>query len=98
MNFDMIAARDLNRLINDKSAFIIDLRSPEEYVENHIQGAVNIPYEKLQKCYSLPKDMTLILYCERGSTSMRAAKELAAKGYRVKTVTGGIHSYYSVLK
>ena len=36
---------------------------------------------------------TLILYCERGSTSMKAARELAEAGYRVWTLVGGIQSY-----
>ena len=92
MDFEMIAANELDRYIRDKNAFIIDLRTP------HIQGAVNIPYESLENCQSLPRNMTLVLYCERGSVSMFAAKELAAKGYRVKTVIGGIHAYHNVLR
>lgn len=93
MEFEMIAARDLDRYAKDKNAFIIDLRTPDEYVQEHIRGAVNIPYERLQNCHSLPLDMYLVLYCERGSISMAAARGLAEKGYDVKTVIGGIHAY-----
>ena len=98
MDFEMIAANELDRYIRDKNAFIIDLRTPQEYVARHIQGAVNIPYERLENCQSLPRNMTLVLYCERGSVSMFAARELAARGYRVKTVIGGIHAYHNVLR
>ena len=97
MNFDMIAANELDYYIQDKNAFIIDLRTPQEFMNRHIEGAVNIPYQRLRTCRSLPKDMTLILYCERGSVSMVAAKELAAGGYDVKTVIGGIHAYHGIL-
>lgn len=93
MDFEMIAPKDLDRYAKDRNAFIIDLRTPDEYVEEHIRGAVNIPYERLPNCHSLPRDMYLVLYCERGSISMAAARELAEKGYRVKTVIGGIHAY-----
>ena len=93
MDFEMIAPKEVDRYVKDRSAFIIDLRTPDEYVQRHIAGAVNIPYEKLKDCHVLPYDMALILYCERGSVSMVAAKELAARGHRVKTVIGGIHAY-----
>ena len=93
MNFEMIAPKQLDTYVRDKSAFIIDLRTPDEFVERHIKGAVNIPYENLGNCYTLPQDMMIIVYCERGSISMAAARELAEKGYHVKTMIGGIHAY-----
>ena len=93
MNFGMVSPRELDRYVTDRSAFIIDLRTADEYVQRHIRGSVNSPYERLKECHVLPRDMILILYCERGSVSMVAAKELAARGYRVKTVIGGIHAY-----
>lgn len=93
MNFEMIAPREVDRYVRDQSAFLIDLRTPDEYIQRHIRGAVNIPYEKLKDCHVLPFDMILVVYCERGSVSMVAARELAARGYRVKTVIGGIHAY-----
>ena len=83
MNFEMIAPKQLDTYVRDKSAFIIDLRTPDEFVERHIKGAVNIPYENLGNCYTLPQDMMIIVYCERGSISMAAARELAEKGYHV---------------
>ena len=52
-----------------------------------------IPYENLQDRVYLLRRKTLILYCERGSTSMKAARELAEAGYRVLTLVGGIQSY-----
>lgn len=93
MGFGMIAAKELDQYVRDENAFVIDLRTPEEYRRHHIRGAVNIPYASLGNCRELPRDKSLILYCERGAVSMVAAKELAARGYRVKTVIGGIHAY-----
>ncbi|MEY8426472.1 rhodanese-like domain-containing protein [Lachnospiraceae bacterium 46-15] len=96
MDFGMIAANELDKYVEDGEAFIIDLRIPEEYRRCHIKGAVNIPYGRLGQCRELPRGRTLVLYCERGAVSMVAAKELAARGYRVKTVIGGIHAYREI--
>lgn len=93
MNIEMIAPKQIDMYVEDKTAFIIDLRTPDEYKLSHIKRSVNIPYANLAKCYTLPSDMEIIVYCQRGATSMVAAKELAKRGYRVKTMIGGIHSY-----
>lgn len=93
MKFEMITPGRLDDYVGNTDAFIIDLREPEEFVQQHIRNAVNIPYERIQKGCMFPMDMELILYCERGSISLAAARMLAEKGYRVKTVVGGIHAY-----
>lgn len=93
MDFQMITPGQMEAYVNDPNALIIDLRDPKEYMERHIRGAVNIPYEKLQECCIFPRDRWLILYCGRGASSMSAARLLAEKGYLVKTVVGGIHAY-----
>ena len=58
-----------------------------------MEGARNIPYENL-KMYQkyLPKDKIYVLYCDRGSSSLMAAKEMSKEGYQTVTVVGGIQS------
>ena len=92
MRFETISPDTLDQYVKNPDVFIIDLREPDEYMERHILGAVNIPYERLENCH-FPQEMELVLYCDRGAVSMAAAKELAQKGYRVKTVVGGMHAY-----
>ena len=98
MEYEMISEKELDRLLEKEQGFVIDLRSPWEYAAYHIPGAVNIPYERLKKVRGLPKNVPLIFYCERGSVSMVAAREMAEKGYRAKSLTGGIHSWHRRLK
>jgi len=93
MRFETIPAKALDHMVYDQKAFIIDLRSQKEFEEAHIKGAVNIPYGSTNDYSALPKDMILVLYCERGSTSMMLAKELSSQGYRVRTVIGGLNAY-----
>ena len=58
-----------------------------------LEGARNIPFEELgmYKKY-LPKDKLYLLYCDRGSSSLLAAKELGREGIRAATLVGGIQA------
>lgn len=93
MGFETIPAKELDRLVPSGRGVIIDLRSPEEYRQRHIRGAINLPYERWNGKFPYSEQQEIILYCERGSVSMAAARDLAEKGYRVKTVVGGIRAY-----
>lgn len=90
---ETISAHDLDKYYGDRNVMIIDLRDKEEYEASHFDGAVNIPYEELDIFEALPANKTLVLYCDRGSASLLAARELMQRGYRVKSVVGGFHAY-----
>ncbi|MGI6008234.1 MAG: rhodanese-like domain-containing protein [Ruminococcus sp.] len=90
---EMISPDMLEKYRYRKDTLIIDLRSEEEYGKYHVPGARHIDYEDTASLFSLPRSMIIILYCERGASSLVRAKEMAAKGYRVKSLTGGIHSW-----
>lgn len=75
------------------NTMLIDVRDREDYEECHLDGAQNMPYEMLELYKeSLSKKKTYILYCERGATSLMAARELDRYGFSVCTVIGGIQA------
>ena len=90
-----ISGKMLDYYVGRKDSFIIDLRSQEEFHAGHIKGAVNVPYEKFaeMQIYDFPKGKILVLYCERGGASLRAARILARNGYKTKSVIGGMNEY-----
>ncbi|MEY8392284.1 rhodanese-like domain-containing protein [Lachnospiraceae bacterium] len=93
MEFQTISVRELNEYRKYPDAWVIDLRSKEEFEEVHVEGARNIPYENLEMYRKyLPKNKLYILYCDRGSSSLMAARELSKEGYRTVTVVGGIQA------
>ena len=93
MEFQTISVREFNQYRKRPDAWVIDLRSKEEFEEVHVEGARNIPYENLEVYQKyLPKDKLFILYCDRGSSRLMAARELSRKGYRTVTVVGGIQA------
>ena len=73
---------------------VIDVRSPEAFDEQHIAGAINLPHRSMtaETTAQLPKDKLMVTYCWgpgcNGST--KGALRLAALGFRVKELIGGI--------
>lgn len=87
---EVISAKMLRSYLYRSDTLIIDLRSQDEYYEGHLPGAIHIPYEQERVFYTLPKNKTIVLLCERGSASLAVAKDLAKSGYDVKSVSGGV--------
>lgn len=83
---------DLER---ERSDFIvIDTRSREDYEARHIAGAINLPRRAMnaQTTKDLPKDKVMVTYCWHPgcNASTRGALRLAALGFRVKELVGGL--------
>lgn len=89
--------RDINieqlKKMQEKGAILIDVRSPQEYNEGHIEKSISIPeYDlKLKVNEILPnKDETIIVYCSSGVRSRNAQKTLNKMGYtNVYNLYGG---------
>jgi len=68
-------------------ALLLDVRSPDEFSDGHIEGAVNIPVDQVgSRLSSLPRDKPIVVYCAMGSRSAAAATRLAAAGFDVKNL------------
>ena len=71
----------------ENGALVIDVRTPEEFKEKHVQDAINLPIEEIMKGrINLPKDKELVLYCRSGSRSATCAKVLKEQGWSVYDV------------
>lgn len=65
-----------------KNIAVIDVRDAKEYREGHIPGAINIPLEVFAaKTAGLSKDKTIVVYCNSGSRSSDAYRNLMQRGY-----------------
>lgn len=88
-----IGVRDIPEYRAREDVIWIDVREREEYLLYHIPGAKNLPYDDMEQWEKrLDKSKTYVLYCERGSLSMMAAKQLLKDGYSVSTLIGGIRA------
>ena len=81
-------------LKTDKEMLLIDVRSPQEYKESHLDGAINLPlYDIEQKAQEQikSKDTHIIIYCQSGSRSRRAMQILRQEGYEnLYEIKGGL--------
>jgi rhodanese-related sulfurtransferase len=64
-------------------ATVLDVRTPAEYADGHVQGAVNIPVQELgQRMAELgEKSRPVVLYCRSGMRSATAAGMLRVAGF-----------------
>jgi len=76
----------LLRYLADKSAFtLFDARSPEEFEAGHVDGAVRLPIEAVERGHpALPAslDAPILVYCRSGRRAAAVVAALAALGYR----------------
>ncbi len=67
---------------DDQSYVLVDVRDEAEFREGHIPSAINIPAETFAtKSDILPKEKTIIVYCNTGSRSYLAYKKLISLAY-----------------
>lgn len=66
-------------------AFLLDVRTPEEFRERHLPDAVNIPLQELASRFGElgAKTRPIVVYCRSGARSAAAATVLRAAGYEV---------------
>jgi phage shock protein E len=77
-----VGSEDARRLVED-GARLVDVRTPGEFADSHIDGAVNIPVQELDRRMAElePKDGPIVLYCRSGRRSSSAARMLKDAGY-----------------
>ena len=83
-------------LARDKKVVLLDVRTPEEYREAHLKGALLIPLGELEKrVREVPRDRPILVYCSVGARSVSAAGFLAAQGYReIYQMSDGLVGWY----
>jgi len=74
----------MQRIKANHANLILDVRSPKEYAEGHIPGAINIPHDQLGSRLAeigSHKDKDVVLYCGSGGRVSIAANTLQAAGF-----------------
>ena len=78
------------KLDNNKSVVILDVREPDEYEAWHIKNSINVPLTKLFSVLkNISKNNDIITVCQHGIRSERARQILVGLGYIAKIMEGG---------
>ncbi len=87
--FNEIINEVKNLLANNSKLNIIDVRDKEEYEEEHIPSAINIPLAQIETI-SLGLDEVIYVTCRSGQRAASAKRKLEALGYKQVINMGGI--------
>ena len=84
-------------MMEEESNYVIlDVRTTQEYQDEHIPDAINVPNETIdtEEIPELPdKEQLILVYCRSGKRSKKAAGKLAALGYTNIVEFGGINDW-----
>lgn len=68
----------------DQSLVLLDVRTPAEYAESHIPGAINIPHTELAARIaelSEARSRDIVVYCRSGNRTEQALSVLRQEGF-----------------
>lgn len=78
----------------DTTAIILDVRTPEEYKEEHLDGAQQLDFLNSEAfdegIKRLDKSHTYYVYCRSGKRSHHACIKMQKQGFKVFDMEGGI--------
>lgn len=76
---------------------LVDVRTPQEYADGHLAGAVNIDWQGQGFMDRIKAETgeggAIAVYCRSGRRSAAAAQALAAQGYKVTDLDGGYQAW-----
>lgn len=82
-----------------KDVQLVDVRTPQEYRNGHIDDAVNFNVNDasfIEQINTLDKEQPVYLYCKMGGRSNRAAEILKSEGFtKIYDYTGGYADWES---
>lgn len=73
-----------SRMAAHDAPTILDVRTPAEYREGHLAGALNVPVDEVAARHgvlAVPRDSELVVYCKSGKRAARARATLESLGY-----------------
>jgi len=85
------------RKLISEGAVVLDVRTPDEYAQEHLPSAVNIPVQdfsaridEVAKLVANDKARPVVVYCAAGSRAAKAKAQLDAAGYSHVVNGGGL--------
>lgn len=85
---------DVEAVLQDENALLLDVRTEEEYAAGQIDGAVHIPLDSLrERLPQLDRTKALYVHCQSGLRSYLACRILSQNGFDCFNLSGGYRFY-----
>lgn len=92
----MVETITWEEVLKIEEAFILDVRTEEEYKYGHIENAMHIPVDELRENLNkLPTDKKIYVYCHTGLRSYISTRILKGNGFDSVNIMGGFYFYNS---
>lgn len=92
----------LKLMAGDGNFILLDVRTPEEFAQGHIPGAVQLTNETFTRQDAerviRDKGQTVYVYCRSGRRSRQSSQKLVDFGYANVIEIGGIISYHGTVE
>lgn len=91
-----ISPQEAKNLMDSQDAIVVDVRTPSEYEQGHIEGSILVPENQIGSLATemLPdKDALILVYCRSGNRSASASGKLISMGYTNVKDFGGINDW-----
>lgn len=90
-----LSKSEAEKMVKDtRNTLLIDVRNRAEYLQYHLEYAINIPMVELNehlKELESYKEKDIIIYCQKGNRSKQVAQQLRALGYkRLYVIASGL--------
>ncbi len=90
---------DVTRNGDSQAQVFLDVRLAQEFEEEHIPRAVNVPLNELRHRYpTFRRDHVYYVYCLQGVRSASAAFLMNSNGFNARSIKGGIHAWPGALE
>jgi len=90
--FSALFGKTVNKELREaiqNGAFLVDVRTPAEFSEGSVKGAVNIPLDKISSQLTKFKNkINIVVFCRSGSRSSQAKRILEQNGFQ-NVINGG---------
>ena len=78
----------------EQRPLLVNVRTPQEFSQSHIPGALNIPVDDLRsRLGELPRDRQIAIYCQVGQRGYLATRILKQAGFSAANIGGGYKTY-----
>lgn len=82
---DIMASQAAEIILDKKDVKILDIRTPSEFEDGHLQGAINVDFygkDFESRLKALDKEATYLVYCRSGNRSSKSLELFKDLGFK----------------
>lgn len=96
-SYKIISSQEFEKRTNPNNVLIIDVRTPLEFAQGHLENAINIDITDPNfnaKIKAFDKNEPMYIYCKSGGRSGNAGKIMLSLGFKeIYDLQGGISNW-----